>query len=336
MRKEILLAITLATILIMILVTQKINLVSAQNSNSVITGKAVTITGKAISGFSSFVDFVKSKISGRASSQSFNINISVPNTQPRVNFVATISDQSVTEAGQKTVAISFIVYDQDGYETINGANATITNSTGSIRYNQTCQKTNTIGTKEQNFTCGIGIWYFDNAGVWTITITATDQGNLEGTNSTTNFTILQTLGITTSPETITWATLTAGDKNKTAIQHIQINNTANTAVSAGNVSINATNLVGDTYSSYSIYAGNFSVAIHNTTNTSSCAQATSTRLVHYNYTTISGANLSVGNVSINDGRGQTKMYVCIRELGIEILEQNYTTSGEGPWIIKVQ
>jgi hypothetical protein len=320
------------TIPLIIILIMIISIVSATS----LTGKAVTITGKAISGFSSFVDFVKSKISGRSTSGNFNLNISVPNSPPQIVYVGTISDQSITEGGEKGVEVNFIVYDQDGYETITEANASYINSTGFQRYNPTCQKTNNVGAKQQNFTCIVGIWYYDNSGIWTITINAKDHLNTSATNTTTNFTILQTLGMVTSPETLTWATLTSGDKNKTAIQNIQINNTANTQVFSGNISINASNIVGDTYSSYALYAGNFSVGIINQTNTSSCTDASSTKLERFIYKPITGANLSVGNISVGDGRAQTKIYVCLREIGQEIIEQNYTTTGEGPWIIKIQ
>lgn len=334
--------IILTTIILMVILvsaqTGMVEKTTSVNGGTIagITGKVVTITGGAISGFSSFVDFVKSKISGRSTTNSFNLNISVPNSQPQVEWVATISDQSITEGGRKSVDISFIVYDQDGYTTITSANASIRNATGGERRNQTCQKTNSIGTKEQNFTCEIGIWYFDNPGIWNITIIALDHLNASGTNQTTSLTLLETTGMVTSPATISWATLAPGNTNKTPQQNLQINNTANKEIKAGNVSINATNLVGDTYSSYALYVSNFSVGIINATNTSACGETTSTKLERYVYKSIEGANLSVGNYSVGDGRGQANIYLCLRYVGQEIVAQNYTTTGEGQWIVKIQ
>ena len=184
----------ISTIMILIMLTTN----TRAETNTKITGRAsASITGKAISGFSSFIDFVKSKISGKSTTQNMNINITVLalNTPPRIVYVMTVPDQTINEGGEKIISLNFIVHDDDGYQTITSANATINNGTGMTRQNNTCQKTNSIGLTEQNYTCTVGIWYYDNAGIWNITIGAGDQTEKTAINGTTTLQILLKLKI---------------------------------------------------------------------------------------------------------------------------------------------
>ena len=292
------------------------------------------ITGKAINGFSSFIDFVKSRLSGGATTQGVQLNISIPNSAPIVTFVSTIASQSIVEATEKAVTFSFIVYDQDGNGTIVGANATFRNYTSNLRYNSTCQKTNVLSPKEQNFSCTVGVWYFDNPGMWNVSVVAVDTQGSTGVNSTTNFTILETLGFVTSPETLTWESLVIGYANRTALESLQLNNTANVAVGVGNVSINSTNLVGETFSSYALYAANFSLGLVGEGN-SSCNATTSNSMIRSSYVNITGAFLPYGNLSVG-GQAKENIYACIRLVGPELYQQNYSTAGEGAWTIRIQ
>ncbi len=312
-------------VLIIVLLLVSITIASATNAG---------ITGKVVSGWSSFVDFVKSKLSGKAASQTLNLNISVPNTAPQVTFVSTIGSQSVLEASVRNVEFNFLVFDQDDYGDVASANATFTNITGSARFNSSCLKTNASGAKYQNFSCTIGMWYFDNSGAWNVTVIAKDNANNTAANGTNNFTLLQTTALVTSPETITWAAISQNSTNKTSSNYLQLNNTANTAVADGNISVNATDLVGETYSAYALYAGNFSIGI--TQGNSSCNATTSTSMVKSIYSNISSALLPYGNLSKADGEGQENLYLCLRRAGSELFAQNYSTAGQGAWTIKIQ
>ncbi|MBS3074018.1 hypothetical protein J4447_01030 [Candidatus Pacearchaeota archaeon] len=308
---------------------------SAGVQSAGVTGNAAAgITGKVVSGFSSFIDFMKSKLSGKATSQSVNLNITVPNTAPQVTFVSTIASQSVLEASVRNTEFNFLVFDQDDYEDIASANATFANITGNMRFNSSCLKTNTFGAKYQNFSCTIGLWYFDNSGVWNVTVIAKDNSSNTAVNGTTNFALLQTAAVVTSPATITWAAIAPNNTNKTASNFLQLNNTANTAIGDGNISINATDLVGETYSAYALYAGNFSIGI--TSGNASCNATTSTSMRKSSYTNISSALLPYGNLSRANGEGQEEMYLCMRYAGSELFAQNYSTAGQGAWTIRVQ
>ncbi len=309
------------TIILMLLL---ITLVSASSS---------TLTGKVVSGFSSFIDFVKSKLSGKATTQSVNINITVPNTDPKVTYVASVTNQIITEGGEKGVGLSFIVYDHDGYENIEGANATITNITGGIRQNLTCKKMDSLSAKEQNFSCTVDIWYFDNPGQWNITIKAKDLGGGQGINDTTSFVLLETTAMSTTPTTITWPILQVNSVNKTATDNLQIDNLGNRGIGLGNISVNTTNLVGETYSTYSIYAGNISIGTIQ--GNASCNQTTSNLMTRYSYVNITEAILPYGNRTAGGGQGIENLYFCIRKVGIELFMQNYSTAGEGAWTIKI-
>ena len=94
--------------------------------------------------------------------------------------------------------------------------------------------------------------------------------------------------------------------------------------------VNSTNLVGEQYPSFKLYAGNFSV---NTTN--ACEGI---GMSWYSYVNITIAILPAGNFSLNYGNetsGQEQLYYCLEEAGTELEAQAYSTATEGAWTIKI-
>jgi hypothetical protein len=45
--------------------------------------------------------------------------------------------------------------------------------------------------------------------------------------------------------------------------------------------------------------------------------------------------LNAGNYTIGDGTGQERIYTCLRQVGTELTQQQYSTSRFGPWVVRV-
>jgi hypothetical protein len=121
-----------------------------------------------------------------------------------------------------------------------------------------------------------------------------------------------------------------------------LNNTGNTNIGLDqgtNISINATNLRGETTDTLAIWASNFSVS-WNTGGTppAECDVGVikATQMDDGNFTNITGTNLSAGNFSINDNKtGQEQIFFCILYAGSELTTQAYSTSNESSWTVQI-
>lgn len=282
------------------------------------------------------------KITGRATSGNIDFNISVTAIAPVVYNVTFIPSQSITIDDMTRLAINFSVNDSDGVANLNDTSAFVNvsiqgASTG--RWNGSCLKINSAGFYA-NYSCTVNVWYFDNAGTWNVTARVGDASGLNGTNTSAVFVLASTLAVTTSPAALTYGSLSPGAVNQTPTNTpIQLNNSGNQNVTAGNIQVNATNLKGEQNQNYAIYAANFSVS-ENTTSLVECGASTSQLMSRSVYVGIGGANLSSGNYSVNNGAtGQERLYACLREVGRELPSQAYSTAGpnnDGPWVVKVQ
>jgi len=134
-----------------------------------------------------------------------------------------------------------------------------------------------------------------------------------------------------SPQSLTYSGVLPNSVNQTASDDpIIVNNTGNANLT---VQINATSLYGKTDNSKAIYAGNFSVGLTTGAANPECGLSATT-LSESTFTTITGAVVGRGNLSLNDGTAQEELYFCIKEIG-SITSQTYSTQQEGSWIIKV-
>ncbi|HVY01592.1 MAG TPA: right-handed parallel beta-helix repeat-containing protein, partial [Candidatus Nanoarchaeia archaeon] len=269
-----------------------------------------------------------------------NINGTLENREGnpiKIISVFPIADQSITENSKTNVLINFTVRNLDGYTSINSSTAKINlTRTGesTVRQNTTCIRYQQGGTLA-NFSCILDIWYFDSAGEWNISAFISDNSSRAAINTSTNLTILQTSAFVLGPSSISIGTLEPGATNKTAVNNpIIINNTGNKPITAGNIQINATDLVGETDNSKAIYANNFSVGTQ-TGASAECGGTGSTLMSKSVFSALSGATLPKGNHSILDGTGQEQIYVCIKNIGTELTAQSYSTSGQGSWTIKI-
>jgi hypothetical protein len=258
---------------------------------------------------------------------------------PIVSSVSPIASQSITEGGIVNVLFNATINDGNGHGDISTIRANFTN--GSIvRTNNSCIASGIINSTARYYNCTVGLWYFDAAGQWNVTVYAEDSQGLTGQNTTTNFSLGSTVAFTIHPTAFSFSSINPGDTNKTPSNNpLVLNNTGNAPRTSGEIKINATHLVGETNSTYALYAGNFTVGINTGGSPlAECGGTGSTRMSHGALTAITGATLAIGNLSINDGTAQEQLYICLNKAGNEITQQAYSTSGPnslGSWTISI-
>ena len=273
-----------------------------------------------------------SKITGKASSQDVDLNITVTAgsapTIPRVdNDTANIIDGPNEGPSPSYILINFTAYDADGAVNLDdsSANVTVGKSSETNRTNVSCSWVADYDTDYANYTCNITMWWWDTAGDWTIYANISDTQTNTGTNSTKTFYIGATDGVENNITSVSWGSISPGATDQAANEIAGLNNTGNMNQW---IRVNATDLVGETDPAYALGASNFSV------NGSSCAAGVMT---HNTYLNISDVALTKGNYTLQDGTAQEILYFCLKICNSELEAQFYSTSasenGYGPWVI---
>jgi DNA-directed RNA polymerase specialized sigma24 family protein len=180
------------------------------------------------------------------------------------------------------------------------------------------------------------MWWFDGNGDWNVYVNISDGVNTV-VNISDSLTVNALTGFEIYPTALNFATLTPGDYNQTSSEYFVMNNTGNQEISSGNVQINATDLRGETTPGYALWAGNFSVS-SNTGSNIECSEnitGSSTQLVNFSFIGIPNVVIPIGNFTKDDGTGQENMYMCLREVGLDLPEQRYSTQNLGSWTIRI-
>jgi len=248
----------------------------------------------------------------------------------RVPVIESISLESSsydpTEYGIEEINMSFIAFDPDGYGDLNESLAMAKFENGGEMRNASCMKANHIRFYRTNFSCSIGMWYFDSAGVWNATALISDS--LNTTANSTQFTYNSLLAMQMSPDAITFPPMNPGAISMPASNHTTINNTGN--VDIINITLQAFNILGMTNSSNYIPAANFSAGI--STGGSPSAECLGDRMKNATSVKITGASVPRGNLSA--GGGQGSLYYCLTEVPESLPKQGYS-SGANPWYVHV-
>ena len=185
------------------------------------------------------------------------------------------------------------------------------------------------------------MWYFDQNGAWTVNAVINESASTVASNASTTFTYNTLTAFKSAPGSLTFSVISPTTKNSTSTNDpILMNNTGNIPITAGNLQLNATNLVGETDTSKSIFAENFTVGV-NTGSSAECDVSAGTnnatipsRAV---FTALNQSNMSRGNYSVNDAlTGQEQLYFCIHIVNADLTSQPYSTSSQGTWTIRVQ
>ena len=294
----------------------------------------------------SFSDWFN-KITGRATSQTSVVNITIANRAPNITFVTNVSLDGTLNPAEDTfvnVTFNFTAWDANGATDLVNASAWA-NFTGigeTLRQNLTCRQINTFGdpVNYANYTCTIQLWYFDSAGTWNISVSINDSANLVAINSTKNFTVNTLTAFKMAPTTATFASINPGATNTTSNNDpILLNNTGNVAIAAGAIQVNATDLKGETDNTRAIYAGNITIANNTLPASAECdftGNNNASLMLTSRYSVVNLTSMSRGNYSVNDGStGQEQLYICILKAGNELSAQSYSTSNQGAWTIKI-
>ncbi|MBI2045528.1 hypothetical protein HYT23_05720 [Candidatus Pacearchaeota archaeon] len=283
-----------------------------------------------------FFDFFKAKITGKATSSPVTINITVSGTA--TPSIVVMDNQSMTSLVSgptegptaTTVSINLTAYDADGFGDINDSDLRIyfTLSGESTRSNTSCLNTVDFGTYYANFTCKVTMYWLDGSGTWTITANVSDSTARNASNTSANFFVGALDAFAIAPTTLTWGSITAGATNQNASNNpLLLNNTGNINK---NISVNTTNLRGETNPNLALWAGNFSISAE-----SACRAQ---NMTDHSFLNITSATLPKGNFTINNGTaGQEKITVCLNLAGSELTAQSYSTanSTEGTWTVKI-
>ena len=271
-------------------------------------------------------------ITGKATSDTTTLTITVGNNAPVISGIQTISAQTPTELGVKNIVFNFNVTDADGVGNIDDTSASVSFERGGevTRVNNSCIWVSDHAPNTAQYSCSVGLWYFDGSGAWTINVSAEDINGARALNASTTFTYNQLTSMVMSPTAMTWNTLSLSDVNVGSTNDpIVVNNTGND-VNLG-INVTALNLQGVTTGSEYIYANNFSIGVAS----EGCAGTIMTNSVAVG---VGSAVLQKGNNSLNAGNdtsGQEQIFFCLKGLPQGISAQDYSSAGIGPWTIQV-
>ena len=251
----------------------------------------------------------------------FNVSVSVGNSPPTIEIVE-FTNVGAVLGGVREVLINFSASDLNGAADLNDSSARVEiyNSSKGVapgmRVNSTCSMTlSSVNTK--NYTCTIGMWYFDPYSYYVVNATIADNSDLKAENSSAVFNYEFTPGPVIYPNNLGWDPIVVSDIDKKSTNDPLIsNNTGN--VNFSTLTMTAYDLPG--VSSGFIYAGNFSVGTSDDCLGDVMANATGL--------SIGGAGLPVGNLSIV-GAAQEELYFCIKAINLDTPATTFSSSNTG-------
>ncbi|MDP3027172.1 MAG: LamG-like jellyroll fold domain-containing protein, partial [Nanoarchaeota archaeon] len=247
------------------------------------------------------------------------------NFGPKIIWVQNLGNVMGFAGGIRNITINFTVFDFNGFADLNdsSANANFTKE-GVVRNKINCSKI--VGwDKYANYSCIIGMWYYDKGGNWNINISIADKKGNWGINNSNSFYYEYLYSFDMVPNYVNWSNMEIGMTNKSADNNMTIRNRGN--VNIINATINATNLNGTVNPSQFIPAANF------TFSNSSFNSCSGSRL-------IKNQNVSVAlfinySKSINYNYANNTLSFCLKGLPAGISAQEYKTETGKDWDINV-
>jgi hypothetical protein len=261
------------------------------------------------------------------SSKTWWVNVTeVVNQAPTITDISDVPDQSITEASVSYVEFSVLASDKNGVDNLNDAslNATFSKAGETTRFNLSCSWISDINTTTANYTCSIGLWYWDTAGTWDVNATILDLSSAQSPAYSETFTLLETTGMVMSPTSLEWPSLTTKSTDTLSFNNITINNTANKDLTQINVT--AVNLQGESILSDYLLAANFTISWQNLCNVGDI-------MANNTSVTITTANITAGNLTA--GQANETLWFCLEEVTKGINPQSYSTSNTSNWEVRV-
>ncbi len=273
-----------------------------------------------------------SKITGRATTGTSTVSITIANSGPTIVNVSNIDAVTLTEGLGFNVSFNFTAGDIDGSADLDNATAFVwVNKTGEdsrgnnshLGYvNSSCLPLAFVQGNNITYGCNFTFYYWDGNGDWTINVSIADQSGTVAQNVSTKVTVNLLTAMTMTPPTLNWSSVQLSDIDTgSSNDPITINNTGNDI----NLSIQVTaySLQGETTTTESIEAENFTVE-----NTADGCSGTA--LVNATITNITSAHLNNGNNTIQAGdvsSGQEEIYFCLKAINPGISSQAYSGAG---------
>ena len=256
------------------------------------------------------------------------------------NSITDLSSSGPNEAPSSTsVIINFSAYDADGDLNHSSAAVNFTKTNEETRQNISCSMYES-DVNYANYTCNVTMWWWDGAGTWNIAAFIKDNQNNLAANTSTTFTMGERTSFVISPAVLTWPGIAPGATNQTSNNDpLLLNNTGNDVIDATGITVNSSNLRGETTSTEALWASNFSIdwKTGGSCTGADCVECAGTVMARNAFTEIVTANLTKGNFTKNDGTGQEELYFCLRIIGSELSNQAYSTANqtEWPWVVRI-
>ena len=166
------------------------------------------------------------------------------------------------------------------------------------------------------------MWYFDEAGAWTINVTVRDVNGATAENSSTSFTYISLPAMVLSPTALAWGEigLTATDTGATS-NPVTVKNPGNDV----NLNINVTtlDLRGNVTLTEFIFAENFTVE----NITAGCSATFATTMVNATSTNVTSTILQRGNNTLQNNdetSGHEQIFFCLKGVPQDISSQEYS------------
>jgi hypothetical protein len=279
-----------------------------------------------------FFSDVWGRITGEASFDTTTVNITIGNSAPTIPFVQIIPSQTPSDGGTRSINFSFNASDADTAANINTSSARAQfNYTGeTTRTNTSCIPMYSTGNIV-NFSCVIGMLYYDINDDWSINVSVKDNSGDYAENVSETFTYQVLTAMAMAPTALGWTGVGVGSTDVGSnTDPIVINNTGNDEVL--DINITAYNLEGNDTAQY-IYANNFTVE----NITEGCSALAST-LSNTTETNVTSLYLYRGDNSLNYWNatsGQEETFFCLKGVPNDLTSQEYSSLAYGPWTIEV-
>ena len=234
-------------------------------------------------------------------SDSTSVNLTIGNTAPNIDYVATVGAQDAVAAGNVEIHINFTANDMDGLGDLVNASAMVRligGVTDSPGYNERYSLCTAASWNDSaiNYTCVVVLWYFDAPGTWEINVTINDTGGVKVEDQSGSVVLNPLTAMDLEDNNITFGNISGGQTVGASNSPMEVLNRGN--VNATTFTMNATDLLSPTGI---IGAGNF------TMNENDSAVGNATRLGNETYAILSWGNITVGN----DTREEIYTYVAI-------------------------
>jgi len=263
----------------------------------------------------------------------------VTNVAPEVTFVSSNVNNtfSPNEGDIREIEFTLTVNDQDGIADISNVSANFTLAGEPLRLNDTCIDLGSLDANNKNFSCTIGMQYFDSNGDWAISIEANDSSGVTAQNNSLSFTYNLLTGMNLSVNTLTLASANPGDYNVTNSSDTSFLNVTNT----GNqllLYINVTGIdLGAAGTTSYIPAENFTfsnISIdYDGTSKEECMDETINGAQSQNL--VNNTEVIVNGTIARGAAETSSLYLCLRHVPAGITGVSYNTLLGGSWTIKV-